>query len=103
MSIQDSNGTSFSIPLNSAISFGLIYNPFNEPPPKDIEPHYFESVADIITCKHPPKIIRATKEFNGRDSKTSIKKEEILIVKKICLSAKKKKQHVKVHSLLTGI
>lgn len=101
MFIHDSNGTQFSIPFNSAISFGIVYNPFNEP--IDAVRHYsFTSVGEIITCKFPPHIIRATKEFISKNPKNSVKKEEILIVKRICQIGKKKKQHLRVHSLLTG-
>lgn len=98
MAIRDSNGTQFSIPFNSAISFGLIYNPLSEPDTR----YSFASVGEIITCKYPPRIIRATKEFNGKNPKTSVKKEELLIVKKICQNGKRKKHHLRVHSLLTG-
>ena len=101
MFIQDANGTQFSIPFNSAISFGILYNPFNEP--INAVRHYsFTSVGEIITCKFPPHILRATKEFISKNPKNSVKKEEILIVKKICQIGKKKKQHLRVHSLLTG-
>ena len=102
ISIQDSDGMHFSIPFNSSISFGLVYNPFNKPI-QSFKQYFFTSVADIISCKCPPQIIRATKEFNGNDPKTSIKKEEILVVKKICRNGKKRKQHLRVHSLLTGM
>ena len=101
MSIQDSCGTRYSIPFNSSITFGLVYNPFNEP--FHAVRHYsFTTVGEIMTCKHPPPIFRATREFSTRDTKSSIAKEEIFILKKVCRSGKKKKQHIRVHSLKTG-
>ena len=102
MSVQDSCGTSFSVPFNSAISFGLIYNPFNEPIAA-VRQYSFTSVGEIITCKCPPRIIRATKEFKSRDPKTSVYKDEILIVKRISQNRKKRKEYIRVHSLLTGV
>lgn len=102
MSIQDSGGSHFSIPFNSAISFGLVYNPFNEAK-NALKQYSFTSVGEIITCKYPPHVIRATKEFRSNDPKSSVKAEEVLIVRKICQSGKKKKHHLRVHSLLTGM
>ena len=102
MSIQDSCGNRFSVPFNSAISFGLIYNPFNKPITA-IQQYSFASVGEIISCKCPPHIIRATTEFKSRDPNTSVCKDEILIVKKISQNRKKRKEFIRVHSLLTGL
>ena len=101
MSIQDSCGTHYSIPFNSSITFGLVYNPFNEPF-HAVRQYSFTTAGEIMTCKHPPPIFRATREFITRDTKSSIAKEEIFILKKVCRSGKKKKQHIRVHSLKTG-
>ena len=102
MCIQDSCGTHFSVPFNSAISFGLIYNPFNEPI-SAVRQYSFTSAGEIITSKCPPRIIRATKEFKSKDPKSSVFKDEILIVKRINQSRKKRKEYIRVHSLLTGV
>ena len=101
MCIEDSRGAHFSVPFNSAISFGLIYNPFNEPI-HAVRQYSFTSAGEIITSKCPPRIIRATKEFKGRDSKSSVFKDEILIVKRINQNRKKRKEYIRVQSLLTG-
>lgn len=102
MCIEDSCGTHFSVPFNSAISFGLIYNPFNEPI-HAVRQYSFTSAGEIITSKYPPRIIRATKEFKGRDPKSSVFKDEILIVKRINQNRKKRKECIRVHSILTGV
>lgn len=102
MCIEDSTGARFSVPFNSSISFGLIYNPFNEPL-TTIRRYSFTSVGEIITSKYPPPIIRATIEFKCRDPKSSVVKDEILIVKRINQNRKKKKECITVHSLLTGL
>ena len=102
MCIEDSCGTHFSVPFNSAISFGLVYNPFNEPI-HAVRQYSFTSAGEIIASKYPPRIIRATKEFKGRDPKSSVSKDEILIVKRINQNKKKRKECIGVHSILTGV
>ena len=97
MSVRDAGGTHYSIPLNSALRFGLLYNPDNNHK-LAVMGYTFESVADIVESKHPPRIVQATKEFNTGDPISSVVPEEILMIKKVM----KRKCFIKVFSFLSS-
>ncbi len=64
----------FHIPINSAARFGLIHNKENEC--KD-----FETVSDVLNSKPIPKVIAVKRQYVSSDSKVSLSKDEVLIVK----------------------
>lgn len=98
MSIQDAGGIHFSTPLNSAIQFGLLYNPVGDTA-QAVKGYSFKTVGELTKYESPPCIIRATKAFDTSDSKSSVEAEEVLIIKKIGRTAIKRKHFIKVLSL----
>lgn len=98
MSIEDAGGAHLSIPLNSAIQFGLLYNPVGDTA-QAVKGYSFQTAADLAKYEIPPRIIRATQAFDSSDQKSSIENEEILIIKKIGRTAIKRKHFIKVFSL----
>ncbi len=53
--VQDAHGSPYSIPLNSAVEFGLVYDPNNDRS-QGLEGHRFERVADILALSDLPKV-----------------------------------------------
>lgn len=101
MSIQDAAGNSFSVPLNTAIQFGLVYDPANDLK-QAVKGYSFKSIGDLVDYPVPPKVIRATRRYDTGDAKSSVESNEILIVKNIARTMISKKYSVKVHSTLTS-
>ena len=101
MSVRDAGGTHYSIPLNSALRFGLLYNPDNNHK-LAVMGYTFENVADIVESKHPPRIIRATKEYNSGNPKSSVAPEETLVIRKVGRMTMKRKCFIKVFSFLSS-
>ena len=100
ISIQDAGGTHFTVPLNTAIQFGLVYDPVGDT--KQAKKGYsFETAGELADYHTPPKIIRVTRKFDSGDSKSSIEKNEILIIKSVGQATMMQRKCVKVHSLLT--
>ena len=73
VTITDSYGYKYAIPMSSAIQFGLIYNPADENAK-------FTSVADLIAAPTLPNIVLAEKTFCGHDQKSSVDANEVLIL-----------------------
>lgn len=72
----------FVVPLNSAVRFALLYNP------KHIHDQarrgfIFESASDIILQKSLPKIVLATKSYQGGSPSSSVEKNEVLVIRKV--------------------
>ena len=70
-------GECFSVPLNSSVRFGLIYNQRSE----DTNGSYFETAGDIMSLKQLPYVICATKYFDGGSHEKSVEAGEILFVR----------------------
>ena len=71
--IMDTYGDKYVIPMNSAIQFGLVYNPADERAT-------FASVADLIAAPTLPNVVLAEKAFRGHDQKSSVDENEVLIL-----------------------
>ena len=83
VTIQDSNGYQYTVPLNSALQFGLVYQfPKEIKSPADAKYH-FKNVADIVQLKVLPKAIRATRAFRGSDLEHSVEENDLLIVQEV--------------------
>ena len=80
--IKDAHDTPYSIPLNSAIEFGLVYNP-NDNRSEAINGLIFEKISDITAAHTPPKVFCALKAFRGEDEKSSVYDNEVLIMKQV--------------------
>ena len=98
--IKDEDGDSYSIPLGSAMKFGLVYNPNNQID-EALTGFQFEKVADVTTMSVLPKVICATKAYQSSDEKTSVEENEMLAVRHVHKSMFKGKKGLKVFSLLT--
>ena len=76
-------GESFSVPLNSCVKFGLIYdqNQRSEIAASTDHARYFENAGDIISFKKLPYVICATKNFDGGSQEKSVAAGEVLFVR----------------------
>jgi len=98
--IKDAHNTPYSIPLNSAIEFGLVYDP-NDNRSEAINGLAFVKISEITAAHTPPKVFCALKAFRGEDEKSSVYDNEVLIVKQVLKPRFKGKRALKVYSLLT--
>ena len=99
VSMKDSGNGQYTIPLNSAIEFGPLYDPhhnFKEA----FKGFTFDAVADILALKGPlPKLLRVTRAHQGSDPKSSVEEGELLIVKKAARTGVMRKPVLKVFSV----
>ena len=80
--IQDQfGGECFSVPLNSSIKFGLVYNQQSES--NTDHAAYFETANDIINLKQLPYVVCATKRYDGGALEKSVAAGEILFIRGI--------------------
>lgn len=100
MSVQDSAGTHFSVPLNTEIQFGMLYDPVGDVK-QAVQGYSFKTIGELASYPKPPDIVRVTKKYDSGDPKSSVEPEEILIVKSVGRSTLKKRQSTKVYSFLT--
>ena len=99
VAIKDAHNTPYSIPLNSAIEFGMVYDPNNNHS-EAVNGLTFGKVSEIIGLPIPPKVFCALEAFQGEDEKKMFD-DEILVVKQVLKSRFKSKRALKVYSLLT--
>lgn len=116
MTTRDSVGTVYTIPLNSAIKFGIIYDPDREGTPGAVKTPtqkrkgnkkpeqetntVFETVADLLALKTLPKVVCAScTSFGGKGDKLTVKRDEILIIKGVYKPALKHKKALKCYSI----
>ncbi|CAI8046858.1 hypothetical protein GBAR_LOCUS25911 [Geodia barretti] len=82
MLFKDSHDTPYSIPLNSAIEFGLLYQPRQGRKPAEIETGVvFSSVADLLSQPETPRVVVVLKSWQSSDGKTSVVTNEVLFVR----------------------
>ena len=94
--IKDVQGTVYSIPMNSSIRIGLVYEQSGK-----AEPLVFRKVSDLLSAGTLPKVICATKAFKTADVKSSIQEKEILIVRQVHKPKIRGKKHIEVFSLVS--
>ena len=63
-----------------------------------IKGHIFKSVSELVASKSPPRIVRVLDALQTSDPKTSVEKNDLLIIKKIGKTILRK-AFVKVYSL----
>ena len=78
---DQSGGECFSVPLNSCVRFGLIYDQQSESSTDHAT--YFETAGEIINLKQLPYVICATKQYDGGALERSVAAGEILFVRGI--------------------
>ena len=103
LSVRDSVGTDYSIPLNSAIQFGIIYGPML---PKSAEKPalFYNSVQDLLSLDPLPSVVCATAGWakpSDKENKVGVERNEMLIVKGIFKSRLRGKKALKCFSLKT--
>ena len=86
VNVRDSIGTDYSVPLNSAIEFGVVYHqPIKHPDPKVPPPQMvYRTVEDLMSLAPLPKLVCATSKWSKasvKSSKISVEEGELLIVK----------------------
>lgn len=104
ITVRDSLKTDYSIPLNSAIQLGIIFQAIpskgTEKPPQTL----FKTVQDLLSLDHLPKVMRATTKWSKpsvKAGKMSVEKSELLIVKGIYRPPLRNKRALKCYSLKT--
>ena len=75
-------GSSFTIPLNSAVQFCLLYDP-NSNQDQALKGFTFEKVSDVMAIDTLPRVICATRAWDGQNESSSVRSGEVLVVKKI--------------------
>ena len=79
--MRDSHGVDYSIPLNSTVTFGLVYDQYsNERMSIAVTPPLFSTVSDIMNQKKLPVVVCATKAYNGGNAENSVGEDEVLVV-----------------------
>jgi len=100
VTIRDEDGVTYSLPMGSAMKFGLIYNPSNNLD-EALSGYNFEKVSDVTATPIFPKVIRATKGVQSSDDKWALEEGEILVTRHIHKPVFKGRKGLKVFSLLT--
>ena len=77
--IRDKVGHVYSVPLNTSVQFGLLYKQEG----KSANTPIFQKVSDIWGLKQLPKVVRATGAWEGSDKESSVKENEILVIKRV--------------------
>ena len=80
--IQDSSAYHYTVPLNSALEFGLVYNlppGFKQPDSK----YHFRSVKDLMQLKDLPKVVRVTQAHRGSGPESSVEQHDLLLLKEV--------------------
>jgi hypothetical protein len=98
VTVEYDNGSRYHVPLNSAIPFGILYNPDNNLSDA-MKGYRFETVADLLRMSTLPVVIFARKAFQGSSAESSIAANEALLVKKVVSKRLGTKQQLKVFSL----
>ena len=101
VTIKDSSRQLYSVPLSSAIRFGLIYNPGKQPAVSS-EPFIFESVSDIIMSKSLPKVVCAMEAYAGDTDRASLSANEVLCITRVHKPKFHGKKSLEVFSLVTN-
>ena len=98
VTVEYDNGSRYNVPLNSAVPFGILYNPDNNLSDA-MKGYRFETVSDLLRMTTLPVVIFARKAFQGSSAESSISANEVLLVKKVVSKRLGTKQQLKVFSL----
>ena len=83
VTIKDTQGTMYSVPLASILQFGLVFNE-----QESMDGTTFHKASDIMALKVLPKVVCAMKAFRGADESSSVQKNEILKIQSIEMRGK---------------
>ena len=95
----DSQGEAYTIPLNTPLQFGLLYS--GNVGKKQNEEKTYARVSDILAVTPLPKVICATKKYDGTDKSSSVEANEIMVVNRTIKSKLLGKKSIEVLSLRT--
>ena len=98
--LESQNKNRFNVPLNSAVLFGLLYNPNNNHS-EALKGYKFDKVSDMLQRGTLPLVFRARKGHQDSSPGSSIAANELLVLKKVCTKLFGKKV-LKVYSVTTG-
>ena len=98
VTVRASSGELYSIPINSAVQFGLLYKPEKQPKKQ----HIFKNVSDIIALKTLPKVVCATVAYVGESETASVAENEVLCIKRVHNPMFHGRKSLEVYSLSTG-
>ena len=88
VTLKDSeNLEEFSVPLNSSVKFGLLYDP-NGIEDEAKAGYCFDTAAGIMAARELPLVVCATKPYRDARAEMSVEANEILIVKGITKGSK---------------
>ena len=71
VTVQDKTGDEYNVPLYSSAKFGIVYNSTKQT---------FASVGEIMDAVPVPKVVAARTGFDGGDPKSSVKRNEVLVI-----------------------
>ena len=98
VTVEYDNGSRYHIPLNSAVPFGIVYNPENNLSDA-LKGYRFETVSELLRMSTLPVVIFARKSFQSSSPDSSISANEALLVRKVLSKRLGTKQQLKVFSL----
>ena len=101
VAVKCDNGTQYNVPLNSAIPFGIMYNPHNDQD-RSLRGYSFSKVSDLVQASPLPRVVRARKAHTGSTPESSLVANELLLLRRVTKKLMGKKE-LKVHSLTTGL
>ena len=78
VTIKDTQGTVYSVPLASTLHFGLVFTQ-----QESMDGTTFPKASDIMALKVLPKVVCATKAFLGEDEESSVQESEILKIQSV--------------------
>ena len=95
--VEMDNGYQYNVPLNSAVPFGILYDPQRNLSQAS-KGYTFQKASDILALPELPHVLRARKAHSSSNPENSISANELLIVRS---AAKKRigKNQLKVFSL----
>ena len=103
LSVRDSVGTDYSIPLNSAIQFGIIHGHMLPKSAEKLAMNY-NTVQELLALDPLPSVVCATAGWakpSDKERKVGVEKNELLLLKGIFKSRLRGKKALKCFSLTT--
>ena len=74
VTFQDKTGDEYNVPLYSSAKFGIVYNSRKQT---------FASVGEIMDAVPVPKVVAARTGFDGGHPKSSVKRNEVLVITEV--------------------
>lgn len=103
VSMQDSLGSYYTIPLNSAVQFGYINQSDRKSKSHTLAYKSYNKVADLLALNEleMPQVICAQQAYKGQSGKCSLEENEVLVILQIRKSKLSGRKYLKVYSFKT--